>query len=256
MGRHVRLLDRTLRDGGYVDGWNFGNGTITVLFDRLNQAGIDIIEIGFLDDREPFDMNRSIQPDTESMKKVYAGINKKGSMVTAMIDYGTCSIDNIGPKDDTLIDAIRIIFKKENMYGAVDFAEQLMDKGYDVFLQLVSITDYSESDINDLCKRVKERRPIVVSIVDTYGLMHKEQVTDYFRWLDKGLPEGISIGYHSHNNFQLAYSNTIELLNMDTKRDIVLDGTLYGMGKSAGNAPIELLAMYMNEVMGTDYDIT
>ena len=251
----IRLLDCTLRDGGYVNDWNFGNGTMTCIYDRLTSAGVDIIEIGFLDDRREFDIERSIQPDTQSLMKAYANVNPKKAMVVAMIDYGTCSIDHVEPREKTFLDGIRVIFKKENMYNAADFGKQLIDKGYKVFLQLVSVTDYEEKDIKALAKYIRPIMPMAVSIVDTYGLMHKEQVFRYFQLLDKYLPKGIGIGYHSHNNFQLAYSNTIELLNLDTKRDIVLDGTLYGMGKSAGNAPIELLAMHLNDRCGKNYDL-
>lgn len=255
MTKTVKLLDCTLRDGGYVNNWLFGNGTMTCIYDRLNEAGVDIVEIGFLDDREPFDISRSIQPDTQSLRKVYSKTMVKSSMILAMIDYGTCSIDHIQPQEETILDGIRVIFKKEKMCDAVDFGKQIIEKGYNLFLQLVSITDYQEEDIIKLAKLVNSIHPFAVSIVDTYGLMHEEQVHTYFSWLDRYLDSGISIGYHSHNNFQLAYSNTLEIINMETTRDIVVDGTLYGMGKSAGNAPLELLAMYLNDNCGKSYDI-
>ena len=134
MTGHIRLLDCTLRDGGYVNNWNFGNGTMICIYDRLTSAGVDIIEIGFLDDRNDFNNNRSIQPNTQSFKKVFTNANPKKSMVLAMIDYGTCSIDNIEDKEKTILDGIRVIFKIENMYKAADFGKQLIDKGYKVFL--------------------------------------------------------------------------------------------------------------------------
>ncbi len=86
--------------------------------------------------------------------------------------------------------------------------------------------------------------------------MYKEDVKEYFIWLNKYLDKGISIGYHSHNNFQLAYSNTLLILDLaPSDRSIVLDGTLYGMGKNAGNAPLELLANNLNVRFDKQYDI-
>ena len=255
MANDIKLLDCTLRDGGYVNKWRFGNGIMTCIYDRLTQAGVDIIEIGFLDDREPFDPDRSIQPDTDSLSKTFAGIGPKSSMVVAMIDYGTCSLDNVKDCDDSFIDGIRVIFKKENMHKATDFGKALMDKGYKLFLQMVSITSYVDEDVKEFAGHVNEVKPYAVSVVDTYGLMHKEQLFHYFGLLDEYLDKDISIGYHSHNNFQLAYSNTIEMLKLNTDRNLVVDGTLYGMGKSAGNAPIELLAMHLNDNYGKNYDI-
>ena len=176
-------------------------------------------------------------------------------MVFAMIDYGTCDIDKLQPKSETFIDGIRLIFKKENMHKAVEYGREVMAKGYALSLNMVSITSYEENDVLEFVQEVNTIKPFAVSVVDTYGLMHKEQMLFYFNLLDKNLLPPICIGYHSHNNFQLAYSNTIEMLKLNTDRDLIVDGSLYGMGKSAGNAPRELLAMHLNENYGGAYDI-
>ncbi|MCL2143083.1 MAG: aldolase catalytic domain-containing protein [Methanomassiliicoccaceae archaeon] len=255
MAGKISLLDCTLRDGGYVNDWNFGNGTMTCVFDRLNEAGVDIIEVGFLDQRQPFSIDRTIQPDAKSMSAAFSKVCGKRSMAVAMIDYGTCDISNVQPRPETLIDGIRVIFKKENMHKAIAFGKEVMDKGYVLFLQMVSITSYDDADVIEFSEAVNKIRPYAISLVDTYGLMHKEQMLHYFELLDKHLERSIAIGYHSHNNFQLAYANTIEMLKLNTDRDLIADGTLYGMGKSAGNAPTELLAMHLNENYGKRYDI-
>lgn len=252
---NIKLLDCTLRDGGYINDWNFGNSVIKYMMHRYINAGMDIVEVGFLDDRRIVDLNRTIFPTTDALNRVYEGIDKKNTTLVAMIDYGTCAIDNIGPKSESIIDGIRIIFKKPNMYKAVEFGRQLIEKGYFVCLQLVSVTSYEDRDILDFCEAANKINPFAVSIVDTYGLMHKEQMKHYFELLEHNLAPQIAIGYHSHNNFQLAYSNTIEILGLDTERTVILDGSAYGMGKSAGNAPIELLAMHLNSNYGKEYDI-
>jgi len=252
----ISLLDCTLRDGGYVNEWTFGNGTMTSVFDRLGESGVEIIEIGFLDDRQQFNTDRTIQPNTEGMSAAFSKVSAKGSKVVAMIDYGTCDIKNIQPRSETLIEGIRVIFKKENMHKAIAFGKGIMEKGYQLFLNMVSITSYEDDDVIEFSDAVNKIRPFAVSLVDTYGLMHKEQMFHYFGLLDKHMDRSISMGYHSHNNFQLAYSNTIEMLKLGTDRDLIVDGTLYGMGKSAGNAPTELLAMHLNENYGKRYDIS
>ncbi len=140
----LRLLDCTLRDGGYLNDWNFGNSTLTCIFDRLNEAGIDIIEIGFLDGNHKYDMNRTIQPDTQSLGRAFSKTVQKRGMVVAMIDIGQCPIENIQPRKDTILDGMRLIFKKERMDEALSYAKQLKELDYSVFLQMVSITDYEE----------------------------------------------------------------------------------------------------------------
>lgn len=254
--KSIKVLDCSLRDGGYLNDWNFGKHTIIDTFNRLNNSGVEFIEVGFLDDRRTFDPDRTIQPTTECYDRIFENIDNKKSCVVAMIDYGTCSIDNIGECSMSFIDGIRIIFKKPNMHKAVEFARQVKEKGYLVFLQLVSITSYSDRELLDFIDCANNIQPYGVSIVDTYGLMHREKMLHYFYLLDANLIKGTIIGFHSHNNFQLAYSNTIELLKLNTSHDLLADGTVFGMGKNAGNAPLELLCMYLNENEGKDYNVS
>ena len=107
-----------MRDGGYVNNWCFGNGEMTCIVDRLGEAGVDIVEIGFLDDRQPENINRTIQPNTAALSRAYSNISKDHPTLVGMIDYGTCSLDNIESREDTILDGIRVIFKKKNMYNA------------------------------------------------------------------------------------------------------------------------------------------
>lgn len=252
----VKLLDCTLRDGGYVNDWNFGYDNLISIFERLADSGIDIIEIGFLDDRRPFDINRSIMPNSDSVEKIYGKLNRKGSMVVGMIDFGTCDISNIRPCSESYLDGIRVIFKKHLREPALAFCAQLKALGYKVFSQLVSVTSYSDEEMLDLIRLANEVEPYAVSMVDTYGLMHQNNLSHYFDILDANLKPGIRLGYHAHNNFQMGYANCIAMLAKQTEREILVDGSLYGMGKSAGNAPIELIAMHMNHVYGKNYNIS
>lgn len=251
----IKLLDCTLRDGGYINDWNFGRSTTLCVIERLAEANIEVIEVGFLDERQPFNPDRTIQPDTSSFDKILVGVDRRNSMLVAMIDYGTCSLERISPCEESILDGIRVIFKQPKMREAVAFGRELSKLGYAVFLQMVSITSYTDRDLLDFVDLVNEVPPYAVSMVDTYGLMHKEDMLDYFHLLDRNLKPEIKIGYHSHNNFQLAYANTCEMIKKKSRHSILVDGTAYGMGKSAGNAPLELLAMYMNENCGKSYDL-
>lgn len=254
---NIRLLDCTLRDGGYVNDWEFGHNNIINIFERLVSANIDIIEIGFIDERRNYDVNRSILPDTKAINRTFSGINKGNSMVVGMIDYGTCSIERLDSVEESFLDGIRVIFKKQKMQEAIQFCKTIKDKGYKVFAQAVSITSYDDAEYEQLLKLVNELEPYAFSLVDTYGLLHKQKLMYYYLRADETLKESISIGYHAHNNFQLAYANCVELLeNPPKNRPLLLDGTLYGMGKSAGNAPIELLVTYMNERGDKHYSVS
>ena len=255
MGK-IKLLDCTLRDGGYINDWNFGHDNLVSVFERSVDAGIDIIEIGFLDERRPFDINRSIMPDTASVQKIYGHLERKNSMIVGMIDYGTCGLDNIQPCTESFLDGIRVIFKKHLREEAMKFCGELKKLGYKVFAQLVSVTSYTDEEMEDLIRLANEIKPYAVSMVDTYGLMHQDNLTHFFNLLNDNLDSEIGLGYHAHNNFQMGYANCITMLSNDIGREMIVDGTIYGMGKSAGNAPIELIAMHLNHKLGKKYRIS
>lgn len=252
--KQVKLLDCTLRDGGYVNDWNFGHDNMVNIFERLISSGVDILEVGFLDDRRPFDRNRTIMPDTASADRLFGSLDKKNTMLVGMIDYGTCSIDHIAPCSESCLDGIRVIFKKHIMKEALAFCTQVKALGYQVFVQAVSITSYSDRELLDLIDLVNALNPYALSMVDTYGLLHQSSLLHYFELLDHNLNPEIAIGYHSHNNFQMAYANSMEMLSKPANRTVLVDASLYGMGKSAGNLPVELISMHMNLHYGKSYD--
>lgn len=254
--RNLKLLDCTLRDGGYINDWEFGQDALTSIFERLVSSNVDVIEVGFLDDRRKFDSNRSIMPDTESIAKIFGNLDKGNAMIVGMIDFGTCSIDHLQACSDSILDGIRVIFKKEKMHEAIAFCKQVKDLGYKVFTQAVSITSYNDQELLELIGLVNAIEPYAVSMVDTYGLLHQDNLIHIFDIMNANLKADICIGYHAHNNFQMGYANCIEILNKNVDRPILVDGSLYGMGKSAGNTPIELISMYMNENFEKNYDIS
>ncbi len=249
------MLDCTLRDGGYINDWEFGRDDLISIFERLTDAGVDIVEVGFIDERRPYDHNRSIFPDTDSIRRIWGCVKKRPPMVVGMIDYGTCPVENIQPCEDSFLDGIRVIFKKQKMHEAMEFCRQIKNLGYKVFSQLVSITSYDEKDLREVIRLVNEIEPYAVSMVDTYGLLEPDMLLYYYGILDREVKPHISIGFHAHNNFQMGYANVQAFLQKKTERDVVADGSLFGMGKSAGNAPMELLARKMNEKYGARYDI-
>ena len=254
MGKRY-LLDCTLRDGGYLNDWEFGHDNLISIFERLTDAGVDIVEVGFLDERRPYDHNRSIFPDTKSIEDIWGKVQKRPPMVVGMIDYGTCSLENIQPCGESFLDGIRVIFKKQKMHEAMEFCRHVKELGYKVFSQLVSITSYSDEDLSELIGLVNDVEPYAVSMVDTYGLLEPDALLHYYEILDREVKPSVQIGFHAHNNFQMAYANAQAFLQKPTSRDVLTDGTLFGMGKSAGNAPLELLARKMNRDYHAEYRI-
>ena len=174
MSNEIKLLDCTLRDGGYLNDWEFGRSNIVNIFERLVSAGIDIIETGFLDDRRSFDENRSIFPDTKSVDRIYGKLAKGNSMIVGMIDYGTCSIDRLEDEKDSYLDGIRVIFKKQKMHEAIDFCRKVKEKGYKVFAQAVSITSYNDDELSELAHVKIKYIPLLRLFTDEQSKLLRE----------------------------------------------------------------------------------
>lgn len=252
---NIKLLDCTLRDGGYVNNWRFGHAHAVSIFRRLVNAEVDIIEVGFLDERHRFDIDRTIMPDTLCTNKIFGALDKGNTLAVGMIDYGTCPLSHIAPAEGGFLDGIRVIFKKHLCVPALAFCAELKRLGYRVFAQAVSTTDYTDEELVELARLTNDCAPNALSIVDTYGLMQSPDVLHRFDLLEEYLNKEIAIGFHAHNNLQLAYANCAALLahTRDSMRTLILDGSLHGMGKSAGNAPLELLGLHLNRYAEKNY---
>jgi len=253
---NIKILDCTLRDGGFVNNWNFGRNGIYNIFTRLVSSGIDVVEVGFLNADYPFDIGCSIMPRSKYLPQVFNMKTEKEPMLVAMVIMGECPIENIDAKADSLVDGIRIVFKNTAIDEGLQFASKCRDKGYKVFLQPASVTDYTEETMKAMIEKANRVEPEAVYIVDTYGLMHKDKVFFYFDILDKHLAPNIAIGFHSHNNLQMSYSSAIDLLDVETQREVIFDSSLLGMGKGSGNLNTELIVDYLNKYHGKNYDLT
>ena len=253
--KSIRILDCTLRDGGFVNDWNFGHDCIINILGRLDRAGIDILEVGYLRDGIEYNRDYTEFPNTDAVNDSIEKTSLKG-MVVAIIDYGKCSIDSVKERNTSVIDGIRITFRKNEIDEALEFASRVKDKGYKIFLQPVAITDYSAAEVVTFVNKANKLNPYAVCMVDTYGFMNRKDLIRYFYLFDGSLNAEIFLGYHSHNNFQLSYANAIELIEQTSNRGLIIDSSVFGMGKGAGNLNTELITSYINSNIDYKYDIS
>ena len=144
MGK-VYLLDCTLRDGGYINDWAFGEEAIKGIVSRMADTGIEMLEVGFIKGKQ-YDPNRSVFPDTESFKKVIT--NKSKNMIyVGMLDMsGPVEKDKIAPRDPDGIDGIRVIFKKKKTDEAYDYCQYIKSLGYKLFVNFVGTDHYTDKE--------------------------------------------------------------------------------------------------------------
>lgn len=241
----ISVLDCTLRDGGYVNDFDFSAPTIRTIISKLGKAHMDIIECGFLKDVD-YDENKTVFRQVEQITP-FITPKKKHSMYVAMIVTGTISASKIAPRTKDSIDGIRITFHKKEVDEAFTLGYALMDKGYKVFMQPVGTTTYNDIELLALLEKVNEMKPYAFYLVDTLGKLYAKQLLKLFYLVDDNLDEDITIGYHSHNNLQLSFSNAQELIQSCGKRNLIIDASVLGMGRGAGNLCSEILTQYINE---------
>ncbi|MFI3164483.1 MAG: aldolase catalytic domain-containing protein [Bacillota bacterium] len=251
---NISILDCTLRDGGYVNNWNFGENIVSKVIKRLTQAHIDIIECGFIMDTE-YDKNLSLFSNTHDVNDVYNIENSK-SMYVGMIALGEKEIhySKIEKRRSNSLDGIRITFHGHEVDKAIEFALDLMGKGYEIFMQPVGTMFYTDAELLTLIEKMNRLSPFAFYIVDTLGSMSSSDVLRLFYLIDNNLASNINIGFHSHNNLQLAFSNAKELVNLQTNRNIIIDSSVFGMGRGAGNLCTELIAEHINSTIEYKYD--
>ena len=221
----INILDCTLRDGGYINDFNFGKEAIQSIVQKLSGAGIDII-----------------------------GEKHPSSMYVAMLQYGAMGIDEISSCDGTSIDGIRLTFHEHEIEPSVVLGKQLMEKGYKVFMQPVGTMAYTDEELLNLIKRINEMMPFAFYMVDTLGTMYRNDLRRMFYLVDHNLQKRILVGFHSHNNLQMSFANAQELIQMSSTRQIIVDASVYGMGRGAGNLNTELLVRFINTNMELTYD--
>lgn len=250
----ISILDCTLRDGGYCNEWNFGKNNIIRIIGGLIDSGVDIIECGYLSDTCRSDPDVSIYKDISELRDVIP-TNRRNSILVVMVNYGEYNINDLTEKLPNDIDGIRVAFHKRDMENALLYAEEIKRRGYLVFLQPMLTMSYSLDELLFLLRRCDQIKPYAFYIVDSFGVMKRKDLVRLFYNIEHDLNSDIAIGFHSHNNLQLAYSNAQILVDMRTKHDIIIDSSIYGMGRGAGNLNTELFVEYLNDTIGGKYSL-
>lgn len=251
---HAMLLDCTLRDGAYLIDKKFGDSNIKGIIDGLMKANLDCIEIGFFQNDE-FGEGKTVFRNSEDAKR-FIPKDKKNTIFTVLADYSRYDINNLDKCRSDSVDGIRECFFKAERFNAVNYCRVIKEKGYKCFVQPVDILGYTDLELIELIQLINEVDPYCFSIVDTFGSMYQEDLHRVFEIINHNLISTCKIGFHSHNNMQLSSALSQEFVRMSYgKRKVIVDATISGMGRGAGNTPTELIAQYMITKLGYSYDL-
>jgi len=246
----LKVLDCTIRDGGLVNNSHFEDEVVRAVYQCALQSGIDYLEIGYKNSLAQFPRSE-FGPwrhcFEEDLRRVVGDHSAKatGLKLTAMADAGRKSDwqTQIGPAKDSVLSMIRVACYVHQISEAVEMIQHCHEQGYETTLNIMAISTVSEAEI-DQALEIAARTPVnAVIVVDSNGSLYREQidflVTKYMAALQG---TGKEVGIHAHNNLQLAFANTIEAIILGANR---VDATLMGLGRGAGNCPLEILLSFL-----------
>lgn len=241
----MKLLDCTLRDGGYYTNWNFDTQMVQDLITNLDLAGVNIIELGYkspvkggkyrkCNDRFIWEVLGHRLPVNAELAFM---IDAKDFIKGSSLDYSLID-DIIHEKDQSPFTVCRLAIKHSEIDNALELGEIIKDKGYSLIVNLMGISTLSDQEIKDFGK-FTDLEPEALYYADSYGNLEPNDVrrlTSLFREF------GIAVGIHTHDNLGLAFANC--LVGMSAGADYI-DGTLLGMGRGVGNVKTEQLIAYL-----------
>lgn len=239
----IKVVDCTIRDGGLMNKWQFSDEFVKAVYHGLVEAGVDYMEIGYLSSESAFSRDE-VGPwkfcDNGDLQRI-VGENKTALKLSAMADIGRIALDDIPLAKDSLLDMIRVACYVHQVDKAIALAEHCMDKGYEVTINLMAVSKVNETELDEALSDIAKSRVPIFYIVDSFGSLYCEHIEHLARKYKKALP-GKTIGIHAHNNMQLAMSNTVTAIIENCN---FLDATILGMGRGAGNCPLEVLIAFL-----------
>lgn len=253
----LKVLDVTLRDGGCVNDFNFGQTYMEKILAAQEASGVDIIEMGYIDENKGSASGRTQYINEQVIPQCILKHKKPGVTYVAMMDYGKFDVDKLAIRTENGIDGIRMAFHKKNKLDIIPLGRKIMEKGYQFYIQPMITLRYSDAELLELIDLVNKELPDAAGfyIVDSFGEMRPNDMNRVLNLVDHNLIPTMTLGFHSHNNLQMSYSNAVTLLQFPTNRNMMLDSSIMGMGKGAGNLNTELLLEHLNLFYGKNYHV-
>lgn len=255
----IKLLDCTLRDGGYVNSWKFGKKIIEKVVKNLVESRVEIIELGYLqDDVLDNDTSTSLFQNTlqiENILKDALSFEVKNTSFYCMVNFGhfdVSSLPNLDSKPNTL-HGIRLAFHKADLDNIGELIKEIKQKGYDICIQPMITNSYNDKDLEKLIRISNNNNVSSLYIVDSFGNLSVKKLLSINSLYDAGLKESISIGLHLHDNMKDSLMRVVEFINNNKERNIIIDSTISGVGRGAGNLNTEIIASYLTNEYKQNY---
>ena len=240
----IKILDCTIRDGGLINNHDFDDKFVREVYKALSGAGVDYMEIGYKNSKRlfsPKDFGKWKFCEDSDIEKIISGIKSK-TKISVMVDVDRVDIEDIKPKKESPVDMIRVASYVKDIDKAIFLVNHFADKGYETTVNIMAISRALDNELTEALEQLeKECKAQVIYIVDSFGALYQE-TTEFLIKKFRSILKTKEIGMHAHNNQQLAFANTIEAIIHNAN---FVDGTVYGLGRAAGNCPLELLIGFL-----------
>ncbi|MFC1704517.1 aldolase catalytic domain-containing protein [Candidatus Omnitrophota bacterium] len=242
--KQIKVLDCTIRDGGLINNHDFDRHFVREVYKAVSAAGVDYIELGYRNSKKLFssqDYGLWKFCEDDEIKKAIDGI-KSNTKISVMVDVGRVEDEDVKPKSESPVDMIRVASYVKDIDKAIVLVNQFDQKGYETTINIMAISRDQDRFLDEALHQAEEEsKAHVIYIVDSFGALYQETVEDLVKRF-KSIIKTKEVGFHGHNHQQLAFSNTIEAVIHNAN---YLDATVYGIGRAAGNCPLELLIGFL-----------
>jgi len=243
----IKIMDCTIRDGGLMNKHQFSHEMVKTVYDAAVEAGIDYIELGYKASKKVFAPDQYGAwkfCDEDDLRRI-VGENKSDVKVSVMADTERTDYHtDILPKEKSVVDMVRVATYIHQIPTALDIVQDAHDKGYETTVNIMAISTVPEKELDEALELIAGSAVDIVYLVDSFGSLYSEQIQylmgKYLRYANES---GKQVGIHAHNNQQLAFANTIEAIILGAN---ILDGSMAGLGRGAGNCPTESLLGFLH----------
>ena len=242
----IKVLDCTVRDGGLMNDHQFSVDFVSAVYAATSAAGIDYMEVGYKAAARLFSRDKYGTWKFCSEDDIRRAVGEKnGTRISVMADAERTDYHtDILPRDQSIIDLVRVATYIHQIPAALEIVQDAADKGYDTTLNIMAVSTVPESELESALETIVQSPVGVIYVVDSFGTLYSEQIRGLVQRYQKyAQPAGKQIGIHTHNNLQLAFANTIEAIVLGAN---FVDGSIAGLGRGAGNCPMELILSFLH----------
>ena len=249
MNSKLKILDCTLRDGGYYNDWKFSKKLFAKYLTAMEFSGVDIVELGFRFNNKNDRLGEFAYTSEDFLKNISLPKNLDFAVMVNFKDFSkeekkqSKELEKLfSQKKDSKISIVRIAVSFNDALHAKNIAKILKNLGYEVYLNLMQSNNRTENDFKNTCFEISKWKTIkVLYFADSIGNMSPEDALRTYKIISKYWKG--KIGFHSHNNKGFALINSLKLID---KNIDLCDSTMLGMGRGAGNVSTESVLYELN----------